>query len=290
MMRLTASFKVSITLTATLVFGIVSASFSEDAVLSELAENNEDIQIINLLNGLDLNVKQMRSILGKAEQVKALQESSNDEIRLLSSRLAEITEDIKGDVGEGKVILEKELSREFGYLEHEIKRIKKETYEKIDEIALTIEAELEAFQLYALDNYIPCIVPVITNGRIGQAGSNTGNVKLLERVKNMPASRYNIKKEQLIGNLLDKVKEKIPPDIELDESKIRSNISNIFDKIRAMEDIEFGINKEALAEELKDGILPAKKPFPRKAKIRKFLLSGNIIPILKERLNASVAH
>ena len=290
MMRLTASFKVSITLTATLVFGIVSASFSEGEPLAEVAETNKDIQTINLLNCLDLRKKQMESIIRKAEQAKALQECSDNEIRSLSSKLAEITQDIKSDVGEGKVVLEKELSKEYTRLEHEIKRIKKETYAQIDKIALDIESELESFQLNALDNYRPCVVPIVTDGRIGQSGSSTRDVKLLERVKNMPAIRYDIKKEQLIEDLLTRVKEKVPPAVELDESTIGRNISNIFDKVRAMEEIEFEIHKEALAEELRGGILPEKKPLPRKAKIRNFLLSNNIIPILKERLNASVAH
>jgi len=290
MVRLTPNFKVSIALIATLVLGIASVSFSRDEALLELFEKNEDIQIINLLNGLDLNTEQMRSILRKAEQVKTLEERSTDEIRLFSSRLNELTDNIKGKVGEGKVKLDKELSGEFVRLEQEMKRIKRQTYEKIDKLALAVEAELEEFQLYALDNYIPCIVPVITNGRIGQSGSDERNIKLLERIRKIPAFRYNNKKEEIIDNLLVRIKERIPPVIELDESEARIKISNIFDKARAMEDVEFGINKEALAEEFKESILPARKPFTRKVKIRKFLLSENIIPILRERLKVSATY
>ena len=290
MVRLTPNFKVSIALIATLVLGIASVSFSRDEALLELFEKNEDIQIINLLNGLDLNTEQMRSILRKAEQVKTLEERSTDEIRLFSSRLNELTDNIKGKVGEGKVKLDKELSGEFVRLEYEMKRIKRQTYEKIDKLALAVEAELEEFQLYALDNYIPCIVPVITNGRIGQSGSDERNIKLLERIRKIPAFRYNIKKVELIDNLLVRIKERIPPTIELDESEARIKISNIFDKVRAMEDVEFGINKDSLAEEFKESILPARKQFTRKVKIRKFLLSENIIPILKERLKVRAAY
>lgn len=290
MVRLTARLKVSIVLIATLVFGIASASFSKDEALLELFEKNEDIQIINLLNSLDLNAEQMKSILRKAEQAKTLKERSKEEVRLFSSRLNELTDDIKGEVGEGKVKLDKGLSREFVRLEHEMKRIKRQTHEKIDKLTLAIEAELEEFQLYALDNYIPCIVPVITNGRIGQSGSDARNIKLLERIRKIPAFRYNIKKEELIDNLLVRIKERIPPAIELDESEARIKIANIFDRVRALEDVEFGINKEALAKEFKESILPVRKPFPRKVKIRKFLLSENIISILKERLKVSAAY
>jgi len=51
-----------------------------------------------------------------------------------------------------------------------------------------------------------------------------------------------------------------------------------------MEDVDFQVKKKSIAEGLKTILLPERE-MPRKFKIRKFLLSENIMTILKERIN-----
>jgi len=253
---------------------------------SELRAVHHDIVVINLLNSLDLDREQMRYILAKTEQVKDVQEDSAYKISSCTTEMADTAAEIKAEVGSGKVSVKKETAKRFRQAKEEILQTKRDTNAKIDEIVSTVEQELEQFQLIALDNYKPCIIPQGSNGRIGQADSSKGITNMLDRIRSIPDTAYSRKREQIVERFVENAEKRLPPKVGFDEARVRGKVISTFDKVRDMGIIDYQIEKEALAKELKDMIVPEKKAIPRKDKIKKFLIAENVIPILRERLEA----
>jgi hypothetical protein len=246
---------------------------------------HKDITIINLVNNLDLRREQMEFIIRGAKQAEQIHRESLNKIDVLSRDATAIYEAIKQEVQSGKTVVEKDVMERFRQTKAQIEEIKKDAYAQIEEIASGVEAKLEPFQLEALDAYKPCIIPIISNGRIGQFDGDLGISRLLQRVRQIPTRRYNEKREYIASHLLEKVKTRFPLGVEFNEPQIKSEILNVFETVRSMDDVDFQVSKEVIAQQIRERILPEKKEMSRIAKIEKFLLSENIIPILQERVN-----
>ena len=227
-----------------LTFSFSPLVFSQDKDLSELKSFRQDIQIINLLNNLDLRKEQTEFIIKKAELVKDIQEGSYRQIYYRSPEMVRAYEAIKEEVGEGRVLLERESTKKFRQLQDEIIKIKREGHDKINEIALSVEKKLEPFQINALDNYRFCIIPIVSENRIGQSSSALGIVKLLERVKDIPARRYNERKTHIADYFLERAKGRIPLGIQIDESQVKSKALNTFETARSLNEVDFQVRKE----------------------------------------------
>lgn len=146
------------------------------------------------------------------------------------------------------------------------------------------QKEDEINQTYALDDYKPCIIPPVKQGRIGQADDPSGFAKVLERVYSMPQNSYDLKKDGIAKKTIDRMKAKAPPAFIIEEDKLKTQLLKTMDEARAMSNIDFNLKKEALAQNIKAQLLPKKPPINIGVKIERFLLQPEIISILEQRL------
>ena len=75
-----------------------------------------------------------------------------------------------------------------------------------------------------------------------------------------------------------------PRRAEIDERKMKKHIGSVLDSSRAMEEAEFEIQKEKLAENLISPFKLHDLAMDLNRKIEVFLVSPEIIPLLEERL------
>jgi hypothetical protein len=258
--------------------------FGEEEGLGEAKSMKEQIQIINLINNLDLRKEQAEFILDKAKAADQIRNGALSEISNYESEMLKACSAIKEDVESGRVMVEDATARGFRSIKHKIEGVKKEARIKIDALAKGIEANLAEFQVIALDNYKPCIIPIVTKNRIGQSDAATGIIKVLEKVKRAPESKYAHNRDKLVKRISDKIRNNSYADFKIDEQEIKTEIINTFRKVRAMDNIDFQLQKEGIAEELHNRIFLPKEPMARTAKIRFFLLSKNVIPVLEKKL------
>lgn len=271
-----------------LIFSFTLVSFAQERDLQAIKDIREDIQIINLLNSLDLKKGQMEFIVKKAHEAGGIKADAFNKVGAYKSQILEVGNTIKQEVALGRVTIEKtEAKKRFHEIQRSIGNITKEAKIKIEKKAQEIEEGLEEFQLAALDNYKPCIIPIATKGRIGQSDVSTGITGVLERVKLASESRYAQNKDKLINKLLDKIKAKAPRYFQIDEVKTRLQIIETFEKVRSMDDVDFQIKKTSIAEDLRNKLLPKESGLNRRDKIKRFLLTENAIYILEERLKSS---
>ncbi len=266
--------------------GAYSHGYCKNEPFKESADTQEEIQIINLLNNLNLKKEQMEFIVEKAKKVKVLKEAGQKEAFYSESVLAEITRSIKEEVEQGKVTVNAADACNFREIKDKIDNIRHNAYVQINNIAIEVENVLEEFQLLALDAYKPCIIPIIQNGRIGQADKALGIGKILERVKKIPELKYAQVKGVLADRVLEKIKLKFPPNMKINEVEIKERVFVVFSQVRAMDEFDFLIQKDSLAQKLHDEILPPKIQASRKDKLVKFLLSEKTIVILDKRISS----
>jgi hypothetical protein len=243
----------------------------------------QEIMGLNLINGLDLSHDQMEIILQSAEESKRLREEFQKSILLLSDDMEAELEKIKSYLKK-KQDIPPSTAQRFHRISNEIKRKKREKEEKIGRLAGIVKENLEQHQLYQLQEFIPCIIPPKGELRIGQAGDNKGLVKNLERIRDIPYRLYERRKTEIINRTLQGLKLHIPSGVEIKEEELEEHIHNVFQRARNINDTDFEIQKENLAEEL---VAPIKPSHPRNSltrKIEAFLLCPEIIPILEERL------
>ncbi len=251
--------------------------------LNRTQKLRKEIMGLNLINGLDLSHDQMEIILQSAEENKRLCEELQKSILLLSDDMGAELEKIKSYLERNQDIPPSTAQRFHG-VSNEIKRKRKEKEEKIGKLAGIVKENLEQHQLYQLQEFIPCIIPPKGELRIGQAGDNKGLVKNLERIRDIPYRLYERRKTEIINRTLQGLKLHIPHGVEIKEDELEEHIQSVFQRARNINDADFEIQKEKLAEELVAPIKPSHSGNSLTRKIEAFLLCPEIIPILKERL------
>jgi len=284
--------KIALLITVLYVFSFVITpiAFSQKDEFEEIKQAQYNIKIINLLNSIDLTEDQMRYVLTKAKEVQRIRQESEALLARHKDDMLDTYKQIEDEFQEGKIAVEKDLSKKFRQEKEELEKVVKEAFNKVDEFAQGIESQLEEYQIIALKEYVPCIIPPEGSGRIGQSASATHFIKILERMRHIPQEYYYWKKEEMVDRAVGKADKKSPPGVRLDKERLRIDISDMFDKVRSLRDTDFQLQKSELAKELKEII--KQKPGEKKEvdvvnRIKQFLLVENIISILEERLKIS---
>lgn len=258
-----------------------AAPKAEDA--KETKEVQVQIQIINLLNNIELRDKQADFLLKKAREAKALRADAREKIASYKSKMRDALGKIREEVGDGKVVIQDDAQKTFKSMKGKIDETAGEAARGVDDIVSAVESNLEKYQLIALDDYKPCIIPRVAKGRIGQADTSANIVKLLEKVKDASDRRYAKVREKAADRIMEKIKRPLPGE-KINEAGIREKILDTFDKVRKMDAAEFMMKKGDIANGLVDGVLPKKKEMTRHEKIEKLLLADEVIPVLEERM------
>ena len=87
--------------------------------------------------------------------------------------------------------------------------------------------------------------------RVGQAPSNTGYIRALERIRQIPPAIYARRKAQIVEGLAKQIEANggaYPPE-ERDEFIRR--LTDLIDRARALSDADFALQAEKLADELR---------------------------------------
>ena len=243
-----------------------------------------EIRLINLLNGLDLTPEQMTLIKEKAEASRRLVEDSRSFFAARQKEFEGILEEIRKSRLENQDV-SPNLAQRFHALDLELKKEKLGLDEKLRGFAGDIEKNLAGHQIYALDKFVPCIIPPKGESRIGQAVDVRGIAGRLARLRSVPDRLYEQRRNQIIERNVEEIKAKAGPAVGRDGGEDMSEkIGNFYDKVRGLDEVDFEIQKEKLTEEFANIVKPKPAPLNMTKKIEAFLLSPEAIPILEERI------
>lgn len=270
--------------TSSLVAKAAQATHTLLARTDETADVNtlrREVQLLNLLNGLELSEQQMQVSLEKAREAGEIRDRLRAEGDEKEADVLRVLSQFKAALMRGENVSE-DLKREWHALYGENRALMEEYEREMDRLAREIEGHLEEHQRYALERFVPCIVPPEGELRIGQAGGTAGIEAILVRVRQIPPRRYQAQKERLLEDFLQRLRAHLPRGYVLDEAQVKDKLLSVAEQARALSDVEFEVQKGDLAQQLK---APVKVPAPPlSAKIKAHLLDPQIIPLLEEKL------
>ncbi len=270
-------------LCTTLASGLPASAAADSAESSGLGLRHE-IKLLHLINGLELTNEQMRFILDRAYQFRDLREQLLAEAKSVETQAA--LDEYRARLMQREPI-EPNLTRHVAQIQHQQHRLVERIGTETTRLAEEVEGQLDGFQLFALKDYVACVIPPPGESKIGQA-AEAGPVKGLERVRSLPDQGYRFRRQQLAEQTMRRLMYKLPVGFELPggEQQELARILGIMDQARALPEVDFAVQKEDLAQQLGAPYDLKARPNKTITKITRHLLNPAIIPLLEARLGS----
>ena len=265
--------------------GPVFAVSTQAEGLDEVANLRRDVQLLTLINGLDLSAEQMQFILDRAREAEAIRGEIKGRAEGNAAATSQVLSELRETLMRGEVI-SPELRDEFFSVDRENHALKEEWEQEMARLALEVEEDLEGHQLYALEHYVPCVIPPEGEARIGQAEDTHAGQALLQRIRDIPDVQFEARKDRIAQRVLERVLARLPKGraLAFDQEKETEWILCFLEKVRSLDEMTFAVEKEALVGEVKSRYASPEVPVDVSTKIERHLLDPRIIPLLEEKL------
>ena len=265
--------------------GLALAASTKAEGLGEVANLRRDVQLLNLINGLDLSVEQMQFILDRARQAEAIREGIKGRAEGNAAATSQVFSELRETLMRGEVI-SSELRDAFFSVDRENHALKEEWEQEMARLALEVEGNLESHQLYALEHYVPCVIPPEGEVRIGQAEDTHAGQGLLLGIRDIPDAQFEPRKQRIAQKALERVLARLPKSqaLALDQEEETEWLLCFLEKVRGLDEMTFAVRKEQLVEEVKSRYASPEVPVDVSVKIERHLLDPRIIPLLEDKL------
>ncbi len=270
------------------------AATSDPASLKDLKHT---ISFLNLLNGLNLTQEQLDKLIKlnkkygetAVEYEKKYREVLDDEKSVLSE-LEEVVRQNKP--------IPKKLENRVHKVEERSREVKRVVDETNVKFIKTTESIFTEEQMEVIEDFEPCTIPpknLSDPVRVGQASDNERVVSIMRRIRQMPQHMFDAN----LDGILDKHMEHLTKKKRLSDKEKqaeRERLKGFLNMVRNMEEVEFEINKDKLAEDYKwkdqakelrkelDKVSRVRHPNRGQSKAARYFLDPKIIPVLEERL------
>jgi hypothetical protein len=262
-----------------------SLPIAEAEGLADAETLRREVQLLNLINGLELSTDQMRFLLEKAQEAQKIREEFKGKADGNVAETTEVLSELRTILMKGENI--PDSLREQWHSAHSKNLGLREEYEaEMTRIAQEVQSMLEGHQIYALEHFVPCVIPPQGGARIGQAEDTTAGEEILARIRAIPAARFERNKEEIARRILERLKSHLPRGFVLpanEEDEI-ARILSILEEARELSDVEFELQKTDLVQRVKSAYELPETPLDICLKIQRHLLDPRIIPLLEEKL------
>ncbi len=259
-----------------LPLGCQSALPADAQAPPETADLRREIQLLNLINSLELTPEQMQFVLDQARQAQESREALKTQVEVeeMQATLEEIRDTLMAEES-----LSPELEERFLAARAENEGLLKGYQEQVVGLAREVADILEEDQLDALEQYVPHVVPLPDEPRIGQ------DQVALERLRAIPADLFDLRKEAIARRVMRELEKRFRGRVlPLERDRELDRILELVERVRDLSDAEFELQQEALVEELLVPYQAARPSVRPTAVIARHLLDPAIIPLLEEKI------
>lgn len=270
--------------------------------MKQIEALREDINLLNLLNGLNLTDEQSSRVMNLAAEARAVRQGSLEENAQLLNEFKETLFTLKEGIMDKNWRPDPEIEKKAGQLNHRLKELKEEGFTRLQALEGEAKGVLTPGQLAIIEDYKPCLIPpkdLKSPTRAGQAFDTAPAERFLTRARSIPDERYARARDILTEGFLDRLEKHLGP--LPDKTAKREEVLRVIEQARAMTDEEFALEKEDMASKLAprpEHQLPQADPRQGQRpafgfhgrgidKVGRFLLDERIIPILEKRLALS---
>lgn len=265
--------------------GCASLPIARADELTDVGKLQREVQLLNLLNGLELSADQMRFLLEKAQEAEEIREEFKDKADGNIEETTAVLSELRATLMRCENITDS--LREQWYSAHSKNLELREKYEaEMTRIAQEVQGILEGHQIYALEHFVPCVIPPQGGARIGQAEDTTAAEGVLARIRAIPTARFERNKEEIARRILEWLKSHLPRGFALaiNEEAETARIISILEEARELSDVEFELQKTDLVQQVVSAYQLPEAPVDTCLKIERHLLDPRIIPLLEEIL------
>ena len=260
-----------------------SAVFAEDNYIDELGALVEEISLLNVLRGLYLNEEQARQIANFALEAEAIREKAKADIAQLQATEAfrQLRDELYTALVEDPPPIRSKVV-EFDNQAHEITG---EALNKIARLEDEVRKVLTHGQQKIIWEFVPCIVPELdfeNPVRTGQAEASSRLLPALKLIRNTPEDMWKKHGQDYLDHILKVTEQEVGKMTDDTRDDLRRRLVKHAWKIRKMNEADFMINRDKLAEEL---LLINREHTLRSGhritgKIARFLLSSHAAKVL----------
>lgn len=253
--------------------------------IADVGELQREVQLLNLLNGVELSADQMRFLLEKAQEAQEIREEFKDKADGNIEETIEVLSELKAILMRGENI--PDPLRERWYSTHSKNlKLKGEYEEEMTRMAREVQGILEEHQIYALEQFVPCVIPPKGGARIGQAEDTTAAEGVLARIRAIPTAKFERKKEEIARRIMERLKIHLPRGfvLAISEETETARILSILEETKGLSDVEFELQKTDLVQQVKSAYELPEASTDTCLKIERHLLDPRIIPLLEEKL------
>lgn len=235
------------------IIALQTSEESSEELENRVDEIRADINLLNLLNGLNVTPEQSKVIIAQASELKKHYENCKSEVNIEKAQeyinLLNSTIDYM-EKGQNIPI---PIQRKLKEVKNQI--VKPSDYPKpnLTNNVAAIENVLTDAQKEVIKTYKPCLIPpknLRDPVRAGQAHDNTPGIKMLERIRQTPKKTFNTRTEQIA----DKTLSRIEANGGKWESEVRpkkvEDLKKCLIEAYNLSDVEFELHKSELADKI----------------------------------------
>lgn len=288
-----------------LVIGLVLVLASPAHPLSherdEISELLREINILNLINGLNLTEDQARELLRHATDAKAIRDSERREYDSVKTELRAALTGLRDGLYGRDSMPSQEVERRAAELHRRVLDRKEETAERLRRVEEKVALALTPGQAEIVRNFKPCLIPpknLKNPVKAGQAFDSSRAERALEMVRSVPEARYVNARLRIVDGHLAMLERHAGRMTGSEKEARAALLLETFDRARGMSDEEFAFNRRELALQIdpdradRERREPGKgarveRPWMGPGRVGWLLLDEKVIPILEKWLQAS---
>lgn len=209
-----------------------------------------EINLINLVNGLNLTEEQLTRLIAINKEVAALKESYKEKAKTFSDDLVKSLEDLKKSLIEEGPNLPPKVGEKASHLNEQAKELDEEFKAELPSYQEKIDAVLSDAQKEVINTFKPCLLPPKSQKdpvRAGQAQTHEMEINILRRLRQIPDDVYKEKRTKTLQHQFEKFEKQHGNLTEGEKLKEEERLFALVDKVRALSDEDFELNKEELA-------------------------------------------
>ena len=154
--------------------------FSAERDFEEFHKVAERIRISNLVNAMSLSLQQQKFVLNKNIEARSIRRQAERKMEKHYRDFLDACENLEEEVTTGRLVVDKKTAKDFHKMKGKMEEIKYDMEKKLNKLSVEIVENLEEHQIYAAKEFIPCLVPKMQDGRMGQEGGDKHFIRMLD--------------------------------------------------------------------------------------------------------------
>jgi hypothetical protein len=272
---------------------------SDDLAVAEIARLREEINLLNLFNGLNLTTEQIGQLRSCASEAKDLREAYFNQASQTVTEAVESFRELRVVLAQNNG-LPKRVETRAALSNERLKELTKQYDADIRELEQRAIAVLAPAQRVVLEEFKPCLIPpknLKNPVRAGQAANRERGVELIGKLRRLPEPTYNAKIDEIAEKRLEMYEKHRGKLSAKERTASIARFKSTVGRARKMDDTNFQLEKEELAKQIeprddlaalleKAEVVRSEK-FGKLGKGGRFLLSPAAIGIYEERVNGT---